>query len=178
MKAVNRVIGKRAKVDSSELELEEKLVAIDRVSKVVKGGKHLRFRALVIVGDRKGRVGFGVAKGSEVLSATRKAGAMARKELIEVNIMNGTIPHEMLAKFGASRILLKPALPGTGLIAGTSARTVLELTGVNDILSKSLGSSNKINMVKATMIALANMKKPKEAAVEIKGGEDKSDETK
>jgi len=165
MKAVTKVIGEKAKIDASELALQEKLLGIDRVTKVVKGGKHLRFRALVIVGDGRGHVGFGLAKATDVPGAIRKAGTMARKGLIEVPIMNDTIPHEILAKFGASKILLKPAAPGTGLIASNTARAVLELAGIRDILSKSLGSSNKVNVVKATMLALANLKKPTEAEV-------------
>ena len=165
MKAITKTIGKKAKVDASELTLEEKLLGIDRITKVVKGGRHLRFRALVIVGDGKGHVGFGLAKATEVPEAIRKAGAIARKGLIEVPTINGTIPHEILAKFGASKILLKPAAPGTGLVASNTARAVLGLAGIKDILSKSLGSSNKVNVVKATMLALANLKKPKEAEV-------------
>lgn len=177
MKAVNKVIGRKTKVDSSELELEEKLVAIDRVTKVVKGGKHLRFRALVVVGDRKGHVGFGLAKASEVITATRKASTMGRKGLIEAPIVNGTIPHEILAKFGASKMWLKPAMPGTGLIVSTTARAVLELAGVENILSKSLGSSNKVNVVRATMIALTNLKKPSEVATKTGAEENKANET-
>jgi small subunit ribosomal protein S5 len=163
MKAITRVIGKRGRIDASELALEDKLLSIDRVTKVVKGGRHLRFRALVVVGDGNGHVGFGLAKAAEVPEAIRKAGAVARKGLIEVPIRNGTIPHEIFTKFGASKILLKPASPGTGLIASNTARAVLELAGVRDILSKSLGSSNKINVVKATMLALTNLRKTKVA---------------
>lgn len=163
MKAVTKVIGEKAKIDASELTLKEKLLGIDRVTKVVKGGKHLRFRALLIVGDGRGHVGFGLAKATAVPEAIRKAGTMAKKGLIEVPIMNDTIPHEILAKFGASKILLKPAAPGTGLMTSNTARAVLELAGIKDILSKSLGSSNKINLVKATILALANLKKPTEA---------------
>jgi len=165
MKAITKTIDKKAKVDASELLLEEKLLSIDRVTKVVKGGRHLRFRALVIVGDGKGHVGFGLAKATEIPEAIRKAGAIARKELIEVPIVNGTVPHEILAKFGAAKILLKPAAPGTGLVASNTVRAVLELAGVENILSKSLGSSNKVNAVKATMLALVNLKKLKKAAV-------------
>ncbi len=161
MKAVTKTIGKKAKVDVSELALEEKLLSIDRISKVVKGGRRRRFRALVIVGDGKEHVGFGLAKATEVPEAIRKAGVAARKELIEVPTVNGTIPHEILTKFGASKILLKPAAPGTGLVASNTARAVLELAGIRNIRGKSLGSSNKVNVVKATMLALANLKKPK-----------------
>lgn len=165
MKVITKIKGKRGKIATSELTLEEKLLSIDRVTKVVKGGRHLRFRALVIVGDGEKYVGFGLAKAAEIPEAIRKAGAIARKELIHVPIMDGTIPHATLAKFGASKILLKPATPGTGIVTSDTARSVLELAGIKDILGKSLGSSNKINVVKATMIALATLKKPKEAEV-------------
>jgi len=169
MKAVTKVVGKKTKVDASELTVEEKLIGINRVIKVVKGGRRLRFRALLIVGDGDGHVGFGLAKATEVPKAINKAGAVARKNLIEVPVVNGsTIPHEILAKFGASKVLLKPAAPGSGMIASNTVRTVLELAGIKDILSKSLGSSNKVNVVKATMLALASLRKPREAATEGK----------
>jgi small subunit ribosomal protein S5 len=164
MKAVTKIRGKRAKIDASELSLEEKLLGIDRVTKVVKGGRHLRFRALVVVGDGQGHVGFGLAKAAAVPEAVRKAGTVAKKRLIEVPIKDGTIPHEILAKFGASRILLKPAAPGTGLIVGSTARAVLELAGVKDVIGKSLGGRSKINVAKATMLALSNLRKSEEAA--------------
>jgi small subunit ribosomal protein S5 len=163
MKAVTKIRGKRAKIDASELSLEEKLLGIDRVTKVVKGGRHLRFRALVVVGDGQGHVGFGLAKASAVPEAVRKAGTVAKKGLIEVPIKDGTIPHEILAKFGASRILLKPAAPGTGLIVGSTARAVLELAGIKDVLGKSLGGSSKINIARATMLALGNLRQSEEA---------------
>ncbi|MHC1578669.1 MAG: 30S ribosomal protein S5 [Dehalococcoidia bacterium] len=165
MKAVTKVRGKRVKIDSSEMALEEKLLGIDRVTKVVKGGRHLRFRAIVVVGDGQGHVGFGLAKASAVPEAVRKAGVMAKKGLIKVPIKGGTIPHEILAKFGASKILLKPAAPGTGLIVGSTARAVLELAGIKDALGKSLGGSSKINVARATMVALANLREAKEAAI-------------
>lgn len=179
MKAVTKVREKRDKIDASELSLEEKLLGIDRVTKVVKGGRHLRFRALVVVGDGQGHVGFGIAKAAAVPEAVRKAGAVARKGLIEVSVKNSTIPHEILAKFGASRILLKPAAPGTGLIVNNTTRAVLELAGIEDILGKSLGGSSKINVAKATMLALANLKKSEESAIQTDVGaqEDKVDET-
>jgi small subunit ribosomal protein S5 len=166
MKAVTKLKGKKVKIDASELTLEERLLGIDRVTKVVKGGKHLRFRALVVVGDGQGHVGFGLAKAAGVPEAVRKASAMAKKGLIEVPIKDGTIPHEILAKFGASKILLKPAAPGTGLIVGSTARAVLELAGIKDILGKSLGGPSRINLAKATMLALANLRKSEEAAVQ------------
>lgn len=166
MKAVTKFREKKGRVDSGELTLEEKLLGIDRVTKVVKGGRHLRFRALVVVGDGQGHVGFGLAKAAAVPEAVRKAGAVAKKGLIEVPIKDGTIPHEILAKFGASKILLKPAAPGTGLIVGSTARAVLELAGVKDILGKSLGGPSKINVAKATMLALSNLRKSEAAANE------------
>jgi small subunit ribosomal protein S5 len=164
MKAVTKSRETKGRIDSGELTLEEKLLGIDRVTKVVKGGRHLRFRALVVVGDRQGHVGFGLAKAAAVPEAVRKAGAMAKKDLIEVPIEDGTIPHEILAKFGASKILLKPAAPGTGLIVGSTARAVLELAGVRDILGKSLGGPSKVNVAKATMLALSNLRKSEELA--------------
>lgn len=161
MKPVTKIRGKRVKIDPSELALEERLLGIDRVTKVVKGGKHLRFRALVVVGDRNGHVGVGLAKAAGVPEALRKASAAARKNLITVPIKDGTIPHEIFAKFGASKVLLKPAAPGTGLIVGSASRAVLELAGVKDVLGKSLGAQNKVNVAKATIVALANLKVPK-----------------
>lgn len=166
MKAVTKAVTKRLKVDASELELEERLVTIDRVTKVVKGGRRLRFRALLVVGDGKGHVGIGLAKAAGVPEAIRKAGAVGRKELIEVPIVNNTIPHGILAKFGASKVLLKPAAFGSGMIASNTVRAVLELAGIKDIVSKSLGGSNRVNVARATMLALASLKKPKEAMTE------------
>ncbi len=179
MKAVTKVREKRDKIDASELSLEEKLLGIDRVTKVVKGGRHLRFRALVVVGDGQGHVGFDLAKAAAVPEAVRKAGAMAKKGLIEVPIKDGTIPHEILAKFGASRILLKPAAPGTGLIVNNTARAVLEMAGIKDVLGKSFGGPSKINVAKVTMLALANLKKSEESAIQTDVGaqEEKVDET-
>ena len=181
MKAVTKIREKRDKIDASELSLEEKLLGIDRVTKVVKGGRHLRFRASVVVGDGQGHVGFGLAKAAAVPEAIRKAGATAKKGLIEVPIKDGTIPHEILAKFGASRILLKPAAPGTGLVVSDTVRAVLELAGIKDALGKSLGGRSKINVAKATMLALANLKQSEEAIiqtdVEAQEEEEKVDET-
>ena len=177
MKAVTKLREGKTKIDSSELELKEKMVALDRVTKVVKGGKRFRFRALVLVGDNKGHVGFGLAKATGVPDATRKATVIAKKRLIEVPLINNTIPHEILAKYGASKVLLKPAFPGTGLICSNTIRTVLEMAGIKDILSKSLGSSNRINVVKATLIALTNLRQTKEAMAETKPVEGKINET-
>ncbi len=163
MKAVTKAINKRVKIDASELELEEKLLAIDRVTKVVKGGRKLRFRALLVIGDGKGHVGVGLAKATGVPEAIRKASVAGRKEMIEVPIVNDTIPHEILAKFGASKVLLKPTALGNGMIASNTVRAVLELAGIKDIISKSLGSSNRVNVARATMLALASFKSPKRA---------------
>ena len=162
MKAVTKVMGKKPKIDPSGLEIKEKLLSINRVTKVVKGGRRLHFQALMVVGDGAGHVGIGLNKATGVPEAIRKASAAAQKDLIEVPIVNGTIPHEVSAKFEASRILLKPALPGTGLIANNTARAVLALAGITDILSKSLGSPNQVNVAKAIMLALANLRKPGE----------------
>ena len=146
------------KIDPTELVLTDKLLFINRVSKVVKGGKRLSFSALVVTGDGNGHVGIGVGKAKEVPAAISKAGATAKKNLIKVPLAGVTIPHEIVVKFGATRILLKPAAPGTGIIAGSSARAVIEAAGIKDVLSKSLGSSNRINMAKATMLALSQLK--------------------
>jgi len=168
MKPVTKLIGEKTKIDASELELTEKLVALNRVTKVVKGGKKLHFRALVVVGDGNGHVGAGLGKAREVPEAIRKAGVAARKELIRVPMSGTTIPHEILAKFGAAKVLLKPAVPGTGVIAGGGIRSVLEAAGVKDVLTKSLGSSNPINTVRATLLALANLRNPEEAVAKRK----------
>jgi len=159
MKAVTRVLGKQTKVNASEMELTEKLLSIDRVTKVVKGGRRLHFRALVIVGDQNGHVGVGLAKASGVPEAIHKASAAGRKVMIEVTIKNTSIPHEILAKYGASKILLRPAIPGKGMIASNTVRAVLEMAGIKNIVSKSLGSSNKVNVARATILGLSNLKK-------------------
>jgi small subunit ribosomal protein S5 len=163
MKAIKRLIEEKTRVDASELDLSEKLVSLNRVTKVVKGGKRLRFRALVVVGDGNGHVGVGLGKAKEVPEAIRKAGVIARKELYRVAMSGTTIPYEVLAKSGAARVLLKPAPPGTGVIAGSSVRSVLEAAGIKDVLSKSIGSSNPVNVVRATALALASLKNPEEA---------------
>jgi len=151
-----------SQIDPTELTLNDKLVNINRVAKVVKGGKRLNFSALVVTGDGAGHVGIGTGKASEVPGAISKASAVARKNLVKVPLAGTTIPYEIKVKFGAAKVLLKPAAPGTGIIAGSSIRTVLEAAGIKDILTKSLGSSNKTNMAKATMLALSQLKEPKE----------------
>ena len=144
----------RGQQPPEEKQFDERVVNIDRVARVVKGGRRFRFRALVVVGDRKGKVGIGIAKGADVTSAVAKAVEVAKKQFIAVNLYNSTIPHESEAKVGGARILIKPASAGTGLIAGGVVRTVLEVAGVSNVLSKSLGSTNKINTAYATIDAL------------------------
>jgi small subunit ribosomal protein S5 len=137
---------------------EEQVVQVDRVTRVVRGGRRLRFRALVVVGDKNGRVGVGVAKGNEVQSAVQKASEHARRNLITIPLTaHKSIPHEVLQKYGASEVLLKPASLGTSVIAGGAVRSVVSLAGIENILSKSLGSNNKMNVVMATMQALRQM---------------------
>ncbi len=154
-----------SKIDATDLVLNDKLVYINRVAKVVKGGKRLRFSALVVTGDDAGHVGMGIGKANEVPEAVNKAGAVARKHLVEVPLKGTTIPHQIGAKFGAAEVLLKPASPGTGVIAGGSMRPVLEVAGVKDIIAKSLGSSNRINLAKATILALSQLRGKLEPAV-------------
>jgi small subunit ribosomal protein S5 len=145
--------------------LDERVVDIGRTAKVTKGGRNFTFRAVVVVGDNAGNVGVGVGKAREVPEAIRKGTERARKLMVRVPLAGSTIPHPMIAKFGASEVLLKPATPGTGVIAGGGVRAVLECAGVRDVLTKSLGSANKLNVVRATIMALAQMK---EATLEAK----------
>jgi len=151
-----------SRIDPTELTLNDKLIYINRVAKVVTGGKRLSFSALVVTGDGNGHVGIGVGKADEVPAAINKGGAIARKSLVKVPLADTTIPYEIRVKFGAAEVLLKPASRGTGIIAGGSIRAVLEAAGVKDILTKSLGSHNKTNVAKATMLALSQLKDPKE----------------
>ena len=156
----NRPGGPRHGEQAVESDYEEKNVEVARVTRVTKGGKRMRFRVLSVIGNRKGRVGFGLAKGVDVAAATAKATTKARKALITVPLVNDTIPHQALAKFAAAEVLIKPAPKGSGVKAGGAVRVVLELAGVPNVVSKILGSGNKINNVKATMKALRMLKAP------------------
>ena len=151
-------------IDPKHLELEDRVVAINRVTKVVKGGRRLRFAALVIVGDKNGHVGFGTGKAQEVPEAIRKAVESAKKNLIEVPVVGTTIPHDVIGTFCGGRILMKPAVEGSGVAAGGTVRAVLEVAGVNDITTKSLGSSTPINVVRAVVDGLKQLKRAEEVA--------------
>ena len=149
---------KAKKVKAADLELKDRLVAIQRVTKVTKGGRHFSFAAIVVVGDEKGVVGFGLGKAGEVIAAIAKGVDDAKKNLIKVPILNGTIPHAQEGKYSGARVFLKPAAPGTGVIAGGAMRDVLERVGIKDVLAKSKGSSNPHSVVKATIDALMKMR--------------------
>ena len=148
------------RVKSAEIELKDRLVAINRVTKVTKGGRHFSFAAIVVVGNEKGVVGFGLGKANEVTDAISKGIDDAKKNLVKVSMSSTTVPHEENGKFGGSRVFLKPAAPGTGVIAGGAMRAVLESVGIKDVLAKSKGSSNPHNVVKATLDALMKMRDP------------------
>jgi small subunit ribosomal protein S5 len=154
----------KARVRPAETELKEKLVALNRVAKVTKGGRTFSFAAIVVVGDGNGTVGYGLGKARDVSEAISKAVDDAKKALIKVPIFKGTIPHEQHGKYGAGKVLIKPAAHGTGVIAGGAMRAVLEICGVHDVLAKSQGSSNPHNVIKATIDALAKLRSPMEVA--------------
>src|ERR1700756_2700704 len=152
------------RIDPSQLQLKDTVVSINRVTKVVKGGKNLSFSALVVVGDESGHVGYGNGKAKEVPQAIRKAIAPAKKNMIEVPLHTLTLPHQIVGLFGAGSVLMKPAVEGTGIIAGGAVRAVMQAAGVQNILTKSIGTSNPHNVIKATFEGLRNLKDPQEVA--------------
>ncbi|MGN0214263.1 MAG: 30S ribosomal protein S5 [Muribaculaceae bacterium] len=159
------MVNKNNRVKSTnDIELKDRLVAINRTTKVTKGGRTFTFAAIVVVGNENGIIGYGLGKANEVTTAIAKGVEAAKKNLIKVPVHKGTIPHEQIAKFGGSRIILKPATPGTGVKAGGAMRAVLESVGVTDVLAKSKGSSNPHNLVKATIAALGEMRSPMQVA--------------
>ncbi len=155
---------KRKKTSPAELELAEKIVTINRVAKVVKGGRRFSFNALAVIGDGKGHVGIGFGKANEVPDAIDKSKEDAKKNIFRVNVHKNTIPHQVIGKFKSAKVILKPAAPGTGIIAGASVRAVLERAGISDVLSKAQGSRNPVNLVKATLDGLLQLRSFEEAA--------------
>lgn len=162
-----------------EKEFAERVIRVNRITRVVKGGRRLRFRATVAIGDHKGRIGLGVAKANEVADAVAKAVAQAKKNLINVPIVNDTIPHEIIGKFNAASILMKPAAQGTGVIAGGAVRDILEISGIKNIVSKTIGTTNKINCAKATIVGLSQLRSKEDiaAARGITLGKDKKSQS-
>ncbi len=146
-----------SKIKSSELELNDKLVYVGRTAKVVKGGRRFNFSAIVVVGDGEGHVGYGLGKAGEVVDAVTKATDAAKKNITKIRLQNNTIPHQVIGKYGAAKVLIRPATPGTGVIAAGGVRAILELAGVKDVLTKNIGSSNPHNTVKAAMKGLASL---------------------
>jgi len=154
--------GPRGSDQGRRSEFQEEVISIDRISRMTSGGRRIRFRAVMAIGDGKAKLGYGIAKANDVAEAINKAKKKAEKDMIDVYLVDGTIPYEMMAEFGSAKVLFKPAAPGTGIIAGGSIRKALELAGVENILSKALGSQNKINNLKATYYCLKTMAEDKE----------------
>jgi len=148
------------RINAHELDLNEKVIYINRVAKVVKGGRRFSFSAIVVVGDGNGHVGVGLGKANEVVNSIAKATEKAKKEIVRINLLNGTIPYEVYGKYGAGKVVLKPASAGTGVIAGGPVRAICEMAGIHNILTKILGSSNPHSVVKSTMVALQKLKDP------------------
>lgn len=167
---------RKNRIDDRESGFSERLIHVNRVSKVVKRGRRFSFSALVVVGDGEGQVGAGLGKAREVPAAIRKGGAIARKNLIQVPMVASTIPYKIVSKFGGAKVMLKPAAPGTGVIASGGVRATMEAAGIRDVVTKSMGSSNPINVVRATMLALGQLKDPKQEVARRKsvaaGGEE------